>query len=348
MTSRGTPNAQNTQMLNGVNVNDPAAQGFSMIYYTPSTFENIQVSSGAQDISVGTGGHLHQHGDQERHQPVRRRGAADLPGQETQWDNIDDELKEAGFRPEADAVDFITNTNFQVGGPLLQNQLFYLRFGQLPGHARERARLPGGVAAAYPGRSPTRASRTRRPSAPLRQSSPTSSSTANRFEGYLEHQQYDKPNRGASASIDPGLELEGVRHFVIAQLAWNSVLTDRMFVDTKVSYNNTNFPLYQKTDLQPLTDAVDGHLAVATGTARAIMFRRRLQVVVELDVLRAVVPRRPARVQVRLRQRLHAGGRGHLSRRQRESHVSQRSRHTRPARSACRSSTRRCTTSAPS
>src|SRR5205085_2311981 len=28
LSSRGTPNAQNTQLLNGVNVNDPAAQGF--------------------------------------------------------------------------------------------------------------------------------------------------------------------------------------------------------------------------------------------------------------------------------------------------------------------------------
>jgi len=56
MSARGTPNAQNTQLLNGVNVNDPAAQGFSMNYYIPSAFENIQVSSGAQDISVGTGG----------------------------------------------------------------------------------------------------------------------------------------------------------------------------------------------------------------------------------------------------------------------------------------------------
>ena len=55
-TSRGTPNAQNTQMLNGVNVNDPSAQGFSMNYYDPSSFENIQVSSGAQDIAVGTAG----------------------------------------------------------------------------------------------------------------------------------------------------------------------------------------------------------------------------------------------------------------------------------------------------
>jgi hypothetical protein len=54
--ARGTPNAQNTQLLNGVNVNDPSAQGFSMNYYIPTEFENVQVQTGSQDISMGTGG----------------------------------------------------------------------------------------------------------------------------------------------------------------------------------------------------------------------------------------------------------------------------------------------------
>ena len=44
--------------VNGVNVGDPAAIGFSMNYYEPSTFENIQVTTGAQDISMGTSGTL--------------------------------------------------------------------------------------------------------------------------------------------------------------------------------------------------------------------------------------------------------------------------------------------------
>ena len=44
-TARGTPNAQNTQLLNGVNVGDPAANGFSMNYYEPSSFDNILVST---------------------------------------------------------------------------------------------------------------------------------------------------------------------------------------------------------------------------------------------------------------------------------------------------------------
>jgi len=56
LSARGTPNAQNTQLLNGVNVNDPSAQGFSMNYYVPTEFENVQVSTGSQDITVGTAG----------------------------------------------------------------------------------------------------------------------------------------------------------------------------------------------------------------------------------------------------------------------------------------------------
>ena len=172
MTSRGTPNGQNTQMLNGVNVNDPAAQGFSMIYYTPSTFENIQVSSGAQDISVGTGGIFINMVTKSGTNRFSAMGLQTYQGQETQWDNIDQELKEAGFRPEAAAVDFITNTNFQAGGPLRRNRLFY--FGSI-NYQDIRVNVPGFPAVDEHSRccSPTPASRTPRPQAPPRPSSPT-------------------------------------------------------------------------------------------------------------------------------------------------------------------------------
>ena len=56
ITARGTGNGQNTQMLNGVNVGDPAAIGFAGYYYDPSSFQDIQVSSAANDITVPTGG----------------------------------------------------------------------------------------------------------------------------------------------------------------------------------------------------------------------------------------------------------------------------------------------------
>ena len=80
MSARGTPNAQNTQLLNGVNVNDPAAQGFAMSYYVPTVFEDVQVSTGAQDISVGTGGILINMVTKSGTNTLQRQRAADLPG----------------------------------------------------------------------------------------------------------------------------------------------------------------------------------------------------------------------------------------------------------------------------
>ena len=52
MTARGTSNAQNSQFLNGINVGDPAAIGYSGYYYDYDAFEEVQVSTGAHDISV--------------------------------------------------------------------------------------------------------------------------------------------------------------------------------------------------------------------------------------------------------------------------------------------------------
>lgn len=78
VTARGTGNGQNTQMLNGVNVGDPAAIGFAGYYYDPSSFEDIQVSSGAQDIHGADRRRVHQHGDQERHEPLWDFGALHL------------------------------------------------------------------------------------------------------------------------------------------------------------------------------------------------------------------------------------------------------------------------------
>src|SRR5829696_773018 len=101
MSSRGTPNGQNTQMLNGVNVNDPAAQGFSMNYYIPSAFENIQVSTGAQDIAVGTGGVFINMVTKSGTNTLRGQALQTYQGKNTQSTNISAEHQAAGLRPDA-------------------------------------------------------------------------------------------------------------------------------------------------------------------------------------------------------------------------------------------------------
>ncbi len=278
MTARGTPNAQNTQMLNGVNVNDPAAQGFSMNYYIPSAFENIEVSTGAQDIAVGTGGIFINMVTKSGSNRVTGMALQTFQSEATQLDNISDDLKQAGFRPNAQSTDLLTNTNVQIGGPLLRNKLFY--FGSFNFQATH---------VSVPGFPAVRPSYIPSPLADTSELETTdilagegkltySLNAKNRFEGYLSKQRYDKPNRFASATMTQDSTAAELDTFVVAQLSHNMVLSDRMFLDNKISYNNTHFPLPQKTDLQPLNDTSTNTLYQNRNSGQ-FMFRRRVQVV---------------------------------------------------------------------
>jgi len=102
---------------------------------------------------------------------------------------------------------------------------------------------------------------------------------SNRFEGYLSKQRYDKPNRGAGTTSTQDSDSKELDTFVVSQLAYNRVLSTRMFLDAKVSYNNTHFPLSQKTDLQPLTDASTSNTVFRNRASTQIMFRRRVQAI---------------------------------------------------------------------
>ncbi len=274
-TSRGTPSNQNVQMVNGVNVGDPASIGASMNYYESNTFENLQVTTGAQDISMGTSGTMINMVTRSGTNRFSGQTLGTYQGKGTQWDNIDQNLKEKGFRPEAQAVGYISNANFQAGGPLVANKLFY--FGNLQ-EQRTHVNVPG-----YPAISPSQV--------PALLSGNTQDTTdilstsgkltyalgsSNRFEGYGNRQWYDKPNRGASATVTLDSNTKEYDTFVISQLSWNTVLTDRLFADTKLAYSNTHFPLTQKTDLQSIQDSSTGvrHRNAANSATR---FRRRLQ-----------------------------------------------------------------------
>jgi len=279
MTARGAPNAQNTQMLNGVNVNDPAAQGFSMNYYIPSAFENIQVSTGAQDIAVGTGGVLINMVTKSGTNTFQGSGLQTYQSKKTQSSNVDDELLQAGFRPDSNSTELISNSNFQMGGPVMKNKMFF--FASI-NYQATHVKVPG-FPSVVPSYIPT----------PLSDTSDQDTTDilagegkltyqlgpANRFEGYLSKQRYDKPNRGAGAGLTQESNSKELDTFVITQLAYNRVLSDRMFMDAKVSYNNTHFPLYQKTDLQPLQDQSNNNAQYRNRTSSQIMFRRRVQAI---------------------------------------------------------------------
>ena len=276
MSSRGVPNAQNTQLLNGVNVNDPAAQGFSMNYYIPSAFQNIQVSTGAEDISVGTGGVFINMVTKSGTNQFSGEGLQTYQGKPTQSSNVDTTLLNQGFRPDANSTQILTNTNAQVGGPLLKNRLFY--FGSFNFQATH-VNVPG-----FPAVAPSFIA------TPLSGTSDEDTTDIlagegkltyqmnqkNRFEGYLSRQRYDKPNRASSVSDTQESDFKELDTFVVTQLAYNRVMSNQMFLDAKISYNNTHFPLYQKTDLQPIFDNSTG-IQYRNNTSEPIMFRRRTE-----------------------------------------------------------------------
>ena len=310
LSARGTPNAQNTQQLNGVNVNDPAAQGFSMNYYVPTTFDNIQVSTGSQDITVGTLGvfiNMVTKSGSNRYffmAPMTCQGHCGPAN--TQSNNVDEPLLQAGLRRDSTAVDYVSNVNGQSGGPILRNKLFY--FGSL-NYQQTHVNVVG-----FPpvGRSSYIES-------PLVNTSTQDTTDIvagegkvnytfngrNRFDAYLSKQRYDKPNRGANANTTQDSDSKELDTFVIGQASWNLVLTDKIFADTKVSYNNTHFPLLQKTGLQPINDNTT-QILYRNRQSSAMMFRRRIQVVSNWQYIPAEITRRAPRLQRRDRQRLHA------------------------------------------
>ena len=149
-TSRGTPNAQNVQLVNGVNVGDPAAIGFSMNYYEPATFENVQVTTGAQDISMGTSGTLINMVTRSGTNRFGGQAGGTYQGKGTQWDNVD-ENAEAGRVPAGSAGGRL-HLERQLPGRRTADheQAVLLRQRQQPADARERARVSRDLAAADP------------------------------------------------------------------------------------------------------------------------------------------------------------------------------------------------------
>jgi hypothetical protein len=274
-TSRGTPNAQNVQLINGVNVGDPAAIGFSMNYYEPATFENVQVTTGAQDISMGTSGTLINMVTRAGSNRFGGQWGATYQGDPTQWDNVDENLKKAGFRPEAQAVDYISNANIQAGGPLVQNRLFYFVNGN---NQQTHVNVPG-FPAISPPQIPQITSGNERDSTTIWSTSSklTYAIGSSRFEGYGNYQWYDKPNRdgGPGVTLDSNPKEEDT--FLISQLSWNLVAARNLVGDTKVAYSDTHFPLKQKTDQQSILDNSTG-VRLRNRASDSLMYRRRIQV----------------------------------------------------------------------
>jgi hypothetical protein len=249
-TARGTQAAQNTSFLNGVNVGDPVAIGFAGFYYDLDAFDQIQVSTGAHDITVPTSGVFLN--------MVTKTGGDKWNGSTTfTWtgdkvqgrNDTDPTLQKYGFRPNGNTSDFVSDINVTAGGPLVKNKLrFFGAFRDWRVHQNVPVQNSQSV---------------------LDQTNITDglgnvtwqANQNNKLTGFYSRQRYSKPNRllnNASITvIDSTSDEEDM--FDLAQGLWNSVIGKNFFIDARAGLNKILFPTYQNGgNQQSTTDTATG------------------------------------------------------------------------------------------
>lgn len=264
--ARGTASAQNSQFLNGVNVGDPAAIGAAGYYYDFDAFEEIQVSTGAHDITVPTSGVFLNMATKSGGNVWAGRSTLAWESQSFQGQNIDDDLRFRGFRPNTNEVDYVSDVNITGGGPLIKNKLrFFGSFRDWRVHVNVPVQNSQSV---------------------LDQTNITSGlanatwqvNDKNRMTGFYSRQRYSKPNRllnTASITV-PESTVDEEDVFNVYQALWNSVVSSKLFLDARVGYNTILFPTYFNGTEQSLTDTATG-IVYRNFPTETIRNRNRLQ-----------------------------------------------------------------------
>ncbi len=242
--ARGTTSAQNSSFLNGVNVGDPAAIGAAGFYYDIDAFDDIQVSTGAHDITVPTSGvflnMVTKTGGNKWAGSVT--GTGEGAGTQARNDH-NATLQKYGIRPDSNTYNFVSDANVTLGGPLVQNKLrFFGAFRDWRVHQNVPVQNAQVV---------------------LDQTNITDGlgnftyqfNQNNRLTGFYSRQRYSKPNRllnNASITvIDSTSDEEDM--FDLAQGLWNSVIGKNFFLDARVGLNKILFPTYQNGGNQQST-----------------------------------------------------------------------------------------------
>jgi Carboxypeptidase regulatory-like domain len=267
---RGTQHAQNTQALNGVNVTDPVTTGFAQFYYDYDTFQEVQVSTGAHPIEVGPPGvYVNM---------VTKTGTNVLKGlvsfyyqnDSLQSDNIDEELEAQGITKVG--FDYLSDFTAQAGGPLVKDKLHF--FG-----AYRDWRVHRFVAGFVDDQG-----------VPVVEPTDMYSFLANatyqlkpnqRLMGFWTRQEYNKPQRDASALNTPISNYNEDDTFRIYQGVWSNILNDRAYLEARGSYVDISFPLLIKDEAkaagnQSTIELTTGRITGANNNEQ-ISQRKRLQ-----------------------------------------------------------------------
>ena len=266
--ARGTMSTQNSQYLNGINVGDPSAIGAAGYYYDFDAFDDIQVSTGAHDITVPTGGVFLNMVTKSGGNRWAGRTTIAWEGDKTQSQNITPDLGKYGFLPNTNSVDYVSDVNVSAGGPLVANKL------RLFGSLRDW-RVHVNVPAAF---SANVLDQTNIDSGLLNLTYQLNQS--NKLTGFYSRQRYSKPNRFLQAPTttlvkDSTSDEEDI--FNVYQALWNTIPTKNLFIDARLGYNTILFPTYLNGNAQSLTDNATGNIT-GNYTANTVRHRPRLQI----------------------------------------------------------------------
>jgi hypothetical protein len=266
--ARGTASAQNTSFLNGINVGDPASIGAAGFYYDFDAFDDIQVSTGAHDITVPTSGVFTNMVTKTGGNTWGGRTTFTWTGDSLQGRNdTDPTLQSYGFRPNGNTSDFVSDINLNAGGPLVANKLrFFGSFRDWRVHQNV----------------PVQNSQT-----VLDQTNITSglgnltwqANQNNRLTGFYSRQRYNKPNRllnNASITV-PESTVDEEDVFDLVQGLWNSVIGKNLFVDARLGLNKILFPTYFNGGAnQSITDNATG-IIYGNNPTQVVRHRDRYQ-----------------------------------------------------------------------
>ena len=315
--ARGTTSAQNSQFLNGINVGDPAAIGAAGFYYDYDAFEEIQVSTGAHDITVPTSGVFLNMATKSGGNVWAGRATFAWEGNARRPRTSTTSCCALGFRPNTNEVDYVSDVNVSAGGPLIKNKV------RIFGSFRDWR-----VHVNHAGAELARSCSTRPTLLPVCSTSTWQVNDGNKVTGFWSRQKYDKPNRllnNASITVPESTSNED-DIFNVYQGLWNSVLTSRLFMDARLGYNTIFFPTFFNGTEQSLTDTRDRHHRTRTirrqWNASAPPPGQR-----DAAVLRRSLARRPSRVPLRLRPHARGDREPDAPRRRRAAHLHQRDGH---------------------
>ena len=265
--ARGTTSGQNSQFLNGVNVGDPAAIGAAGYYYDFDAFEDIQVSTGAHDISVPTGGVFLNMVTKTGGDKWSGRTTFTWLGQGTQSRNVDPSLYKYGFTPAGNTSDFVSDVNVSAGGPLVKDKLRF--FGSFRDW-RVHQNVPVANAQTV-----------------LDQTNITSGlgnltwqlSPKDKITGFYSRQRYNKPNRllnSAAVTVKDSTSDEEDM-FDVYQVLWNRIFTPNFYVDARFGLNKILFPTYfNGGNQESITDTSTG-IIYGNNSSEVIRHRDRYQ-----------------------------------------------------------------------